>query len=423
VRSRGVSGERGEQSRNDGKVPDAVTTTVLISVVISVAITLALLLLVLLTRGEPRAPAGQDAIGGLVEDLTSRMEAMSRELNEALERTREESRRNLALGELAGTIDLDEVLNRTLDAASRLPNVDAALINVLGPTDEPVTTAVGITPEEAEAYSVGRVPAGRRIRSLVLDYGGGPERPSPTPAVRAGLAVPIQGEDETLGLLTVFSRTAPRAFDEDLRTEIETLARRAGPAIDNARRFREARHQADVDELTGLHTRRYFYETLAREIARAQRYNRRLALVVFDLDDFKAINDRSGHLAGDAVLSAVAERVRDVVRHSDIGCRVGGDEFAVVLPESTLADARQLYDRILAAVSSRPIGYANGLRLSAGIAELRPEDDSVTFFQRADEALLRAKEAGKGRVAPESEGIGAPPGPPEDFPFLGLPSE
>ena len=90
---------------------------------------------------------------------------------------------------------------------------------------------------------------------------------------------------------------------------------RAGPAIENARRFREARHQADLDALTGLHNRRYFHETLARETARAQRYNRRLALIVFDLDDFKAINDRIGHLAGDTVLAEVAERVRDVVRH------------------------------------------------------------------------------------------------------------
>ena len=191
--------------------------------------------------------------------------------------------------------------------------------------------------------------------------------------------------------------------------EIEALALRAGPAIENARRFREARHQADLDALTGLHNRRYFHETLARETARAQRYNRRLALIVFDLDDFKAINDRIGHLAGDAVLAEVAERVRDVVRHADIACRVGGDEFAVILPESTLADAEQLYRRIQSAVSSRPISHAGQLLLSAGIAELRPQDDPVAFFQRADDALYRAKEGGKGRVASESTGIGAPP--------------
>ena len=179
---------------------------------------------------------------------------------------------------------------------------------------------------------------------------------------------------------------------------METLALRAGPAIENARRFREARQLADLDALTGLHNRRFFHETLARECARAHRYERKLSLIVFDLDDFKDINDRIGHLAGDAVLAEAAERVRDVVRTADVACRVGGDEFAVILPESAINDADQLYRRLQNAVSSRPIGSAGKLFLSAGVAELRAEDDPVSFFQRADDALYRAKEAGKGRV-------------------------
>src|SRR5204862_2284046 len=126
--------------------------------------------------------------------------------------------------------------------------------------------------------------------------------------------------------------------------------------------------------------------------------NRHLALIVFDLDDFKAVNDRIGHRPGDSVLAEAAERVRDVVRSADIACRVGGDEFAVILPESTLGDADQLYRRIQAAVSSRPISQIGKLYLSAGVAELRAEDDAVSFFQRADEALYRAKDAGKGQV-------------------------
>src|SRR5207247_339452 len=84
---------------------------------------------------------------------------------------------------------------------------------------------------------------------------------------------------------------------------------------------------------------RYFYEALAREIARAQRYGRRLGLLVFDLDDFKAINDQIGHLAGDAVLGEVAQRTRRATRTADIPCRVGGDEFGVILPASGHAHA------------------------------------------------------------------------------------
>ena len=137
---------------------------------------------------------------------------------------------------------------------------------------------------------------------------------------------------------------------------------------------------------------------LAREVARSHRYGRTLALVVFDLDDFKAVNDRIGHLAGDAVLAEAAERVRQVVRSADIACRVGGDEFAVILPESSLDDADQLCKRLESAISAGPVGQAGRLHLSAGVTELRPEDDAVSFFERADEALYRAKAAGKGTV-------------------------
>jgi diguanylate cyclase (GGDEF)-like protein len=415
-------GERDEFDNPQLVAGGTVTTTVLVSVGISAGVTLLLLIAGFLTRrgGGRQAAPDETAISRVVAQMTSRMDAMGRELTEALERTQEESRRNRALGELAGTIDLDEVLNRTLDAAGALPNVDAALLNVIGPNEEPVTTAIGISPEEAEEYGIGQVRAGRRIRSLILEYGDQTEPAGDVPQILAGLAVPIPGEPESLGLLSVFSRTSQNPFDSvEVLDEIEALALRAGPAIENASRFREARHQADLDALTGLHNRRYFHETLARETARAQRYNRRLALIVFDLDEFKAINDRIGHLAGDSVLADVAERVRDVVRHVDIACRVGGDEFAVVLPESTLAEAEQLYRRIQSAVSSRPISHAGQLLLSAGIAELRAQDDPVAFFQRADDALYRAKEGGKGRVASESAGVGAPPLPPAAPPYLG----
>ena len=112
------------------------------------------------------------------------------------------------------------------------------------------------------------------------------------------------------------------------------------------------------------------------------------------------MNDRIGHLAGDAVLAEAAERVREVVRSADIPCRVGGDEFAVVLPEAGVEQADQLFVRIQTAISGRPIGQAGRLMVSAGVAELIAEDDSISFFERADDALYRAKEAGKGRSMP-----------------------
>jgi len=216
--------------------------------------------------------------------------------------------------------------------------------------------------------------------------------------VRSGVVVPMRADGLAVGTLTAFSRASNQPLPEAAVDELERLALRAGSALENARRYVEARALADLDALTSLHNRRYFHETLAREVARAHRYHRRLALIVFDLDDFKAVNDRVGHLAGDAVLAEAAERLLSVVRTADIACRVGGDEFGVVLPESSGEDAELLAGRIARAISSRPIGAAGTLFLSAGVAELRPADHADGLFLRADEALYRAKELGKART-------------------------
>jgi len=262
---------------------------------------------------------------------------------------------------------------------------------------------LGLSATEAERQAVLGPPDGREARAISMSYEYGPEgEDSDGEAIRSGVAVPLPGEAAQLGLLTVFTRALDTRFGEAQVSELEELALRAGPAIENARRFREARQLADLDALTGLHNRRYFHETLVREVARAHRYTRNLALIIFDLDDFKAINDRIGHLSGDGVLAEAAERILQVVRSADIACRVGGDEFAVILPESRLRDADQLYARLRTALSSKPVGQAGPLTMSAGVAELQADDDAIAFFQRADHALYGAKEAGKGQVVAAS---------------------
>jgi len=371
-----------------------------ISVGLGALVVLLLALLVVRWRSDTRT---DERVAEVVQSLNERMDELGRELAGALERAEEEGRRSRIFGELAGSIDLDEVLSRALEAAGALEGADAALVmlpDVQG--GKPLVATLGLSVDEAERHAITGPPDGRLARSITMSYTypelGQQAEDSDEEIIHAGLAVPLPGEAQTLGYLTVFTRSKGHHFTNDDVRLLETLAVSAGPAIENARRFREARQLADLDALTGLHNRRYFHETLARECARAHRYERKLALIVFDLDDFKDINDRIGHLAGDAALAEAAERVRDVVRTADTACRVGGDEFGVILPESSLEDADQLYRRILSAVSSRPLGAAGKIYLSAGVAELRPEDDPVSLFQRADDALYRAKEAGKGRV-------------------------
>jgi diguanylate cyclase (GGDEF)-like protein len=340
-------------------------------------------------------------LAGLLYRSSSRVAEVERRLNElaaefggAVERAEEEGRRSRLLGDISGSMDLDEVLNRALEAVSTVPGVDAALVRVDGET-APIIAAHGLLDEEAARQSAAVPPGQQDLRSVELAYRYASDRGEGD--IQGGMALPLADENGPLGTLIVLTRRSRHRFTDDDLLRFEEVAIRMAPAIENARRFREARQLADLDALTGLHNRRYFHETLAREAVRAHRYLRKLALIVFDLDDFKDVNDGIGHLAGDAVLAEAASRMKDVVRTADVPCRVGGDEFAVIMPESTLEDAEQLFARIQTAISNRAIGQAGRLRLSAGLAELRPDDDSISLFERADRALYSAKQAGKGR--------------------------
>jgi diguanylate cyclase (GGDEF)-like protein len=300
--------------------------------------------------------------------------------------------------ELAASLNPDDVFDRTLDAIVGLEGVDAALI-VIG--DDPATwttRAAGLTDDEVERTLL-QMPTHSDLRTLEVvyryrldDVGQSSRLP------RAALTVLLRSEGETVGSLAAVSRSRGSGFPDETVDELERLAARAGPAISNAIRFTEAREHAEFDSLTGLHNRRLFYEFLAREIARARRYERSVSLIVFDLDDFKRINDRSGHLAGDDVLADVADRVRSMVRATDIPCRVGGDEFAVILPETSCEDAEALAERIALSIRTQKIDKVGALKISAGVAELRDEDTAADLFNRADNALYRAKSTGKARI-------------------------
>jgi diguanylate cyclase (GGDEF)-like protein len=364
-----------------------------------------LLLALLLGLGRRTGRRADERVGAVVETLERRMGELADELAGAVERAEEEGRRSRFLGEIAGSIDMDEVLARTLDAGTRLNGADAALVRLDLQDGAPTIAAHGLSADGAE--SIAGPPDGSRARAIEVTYryDSDVEKP-PAGLIHSGLAVPLEEAGGRLGYLAIYARDPARRFDDDDVRQLEELTLRAAPAIENARKFREARQLADLDALTGLHNRRYFHETLARECARAHRYTRRLALIVFDLDDFKVVNDEVGHLGGDTVLAEAAQRVREVVRTSDIACRVGGDEFAVIMPESGIEQAELLFGRLQGTISSRAIGLSGRLHISAGLAELKPDDDSIGLFERADGALYRAKGAGKGQsVTADGRGV------------------
>jgi diguanylate cyclase (GGDEF)-like protein len=383
----------------------AVSHTVLAIIAGAAALGVAVLIVAFLSFGRRARRLEGERLAGLTSRLEARLDEFARDLADAMGQAEEERRWRPFLDDIGESVDLDEVLDRTLEAARRLPGADAALISLETRDGPPILAASGLPAESIELpLYVPRGRGGEEHRSIELSFRyseDDPEDGETEPRIHSGLGVPLADSSGRLGFLTVYSCERRHRFGGELQ-RLEQLAERAAPAIENARRFREARQLADLDALTGMHNRRYFYQALEREVSRARRYSRALSLIVIDLDDFKQVNDRVGHLAGDEVLAVASERIQGAVRTADIACRIGGDEFAVILPESALDDARLLFSRIEDAIAEAPVGQAERLGVSGGIAELAGNASPTDFFDAADEALYRAKHAGKAQSAVSS---------------------
>lgn len=169
-----------------------------------------------------------------------------------------------------------------------------------------------------------------------------------------------------------------------------------------ARYHEEVYQLATHDALTELCNRRHFIELVDKEIARAQRHGRPLVMCIIDVDLFKPVNDQYGHIAGDGVLRQLAAVVRSFVRGEDIAARIGGEEFAVLLPESDVPAARAFAERLREAVADSAFmlaGEPHRITISIGIAAMDPaRAERSALMQAADGALYRAKEEGRNRV-------------------------
>lgn len=211
------------------------------------------------------------------------------------------------------------------------------------------------------------------------------------------LELELRAHGQRLGRLRVFASGEPDAVTVET---LQALAAHGSVALANARAHEAALLRAERDALTGLANHGHVWEVLERETSRAQRYGRALAFVMFDVDRFKAFNDRHGHLAGDAALAQIALLVRERSRASDTAGRYGGDELALVLPETSADGAIAVAEKIRAAADSLSLGAGLGtLTVSAGIA-CTPVDGvtAADLVREADARLYRAKAAGGNRV-------------------------
>jgi len=182
-------------------------------------------------------------------------------------------------------------------------------------------------------------------------------------------------------------------LSERVRSDNEYIASSLGV-------LRQAERNAHTDALTGLGNRHWMRTMFEREVTRTMHANKALCLMMIDVDNFKLFNDRYGHVAGDRVLVAVAEALREYLRPTDLVARFGGDEFAVLLPDLQLKQARQTAERIRQQVAGlSPSSLATAVTISIGLASRTADDDVATLVQRADEAMYDAKQGGRNRVA------------------------
>jgi diguanylate cyclase (GGDEF)-like protein len=217
------------------------------------------------------------------------------------------------------------------------------------------------------------------------------------------IAVPLKIQDKIVGILYL-NDFVPRCFGETRLRLLSILSSFASMSIDNAQLHEQTIALACTDGLTGLYNHRQFKNILPEELARARRYEKSMALIMLDLDDFKLFNDRYGHPVGDKALKAVAEILKDTLRDCDYSFRCGGDEFMVLLPEAELGKAVAVGERLCDRIGKEPTRQLEGLAehnftVSVGVA-LYPRDAQTIegLLKAVDELLYVAKRQGKNKV-------------------------
>lgn len=225
--------------------------------------------------------------------------------------------------------------------------------------------------------------------------------------VAGSLCIPLMAQATAIGVMHIRNPRTQREGELQPRVPsqalAETVAEQAALSIANLR-LREELHELSIsDPLTNLYNRRFAQETLNREIHRAHREQGSIGIISFDIDFFKRVNDRFGHDAGDTVLKGVAQLLQSSVRGGDIACRMGGEEFAIMMPGASLAVARQRAEDVRRGVAAMKVRHAQldmpSISLSCGVAAF--PDHGITadaLLRAADQALYRAKEAGRDRV-------------------------
>lgn len=216
------------------------------------------------------------------------------------------------------------------------------------------------------------------------------------------MGVPLISHGQIIGYISIYNDLPDLYSSRDADLAL-TFASEAAIAFENANLFEQLQKMATLDGLTEIYNRRYFFELAEIELRRTRRYQKNLSLVMLDIDNFKRVNDEFGHSYGDKVLQKISQCMREEMRDLDLVGRYGGEEFIILLPETSLEDALEAAERLRKAIEGNSEINPQGqsiVTVSLGVAGL--EGDTRTFddlIQQADKALYRAKQAGKNQVS------------------------
>ncbi len=215
------------------------------------------------------------------------------------------------------------------------------------------------------------------------------------------IIAPLICDNRVVGVLNLADKDQPPGFTPEDISALELIRQLIGASIGNVKLFEKTQRQAKTDGLTGMLNHRTFYEILETELRRAQRYASKLSIIMADVDDFKHVNDEYGHRAGDMAIKQISRRLTACIRQIDIAARYGGDEFAIILPSTSLEDAVIVAERMVKTISEPPIvweGHEIHLSLSVGVGQYDSDSCIADVTKATDKALYAAKQAGKNQV-------------------------
>jgi diguanylate cyclase (GGDEF)-like protein/PAS domain S-box-containing protein len=345
---------------------------------------------------------------GIVRDITEK-----KNLSDQLENEKKKLEQILVFDEMVGTVkDFDALTKLVVEMTASILEVKRCSLMLVDPQrkDLFIQSAQGLDPQVVKetriktGSSIAGTVAQRLKPVLVKNIEYDPEfkrANKPGYESRSFMIAPIVFDEKFIGLLSVTDKIK-KGYREEPCNEIDlkiltAICRETAIAIENVKLYKELKSLTFTDPLTHIYNYRHFAKSLKAEIKRIKRFQTALSIMMIDVDDFKTYNDSFGHLEGDALLRAVSDMMLSSLRETDIICRYAGDEFAVILPDTTIEGAFVAAQKLQQALGTHT--FKKPVTLSIGVAQYKDDMSEYDFILKADQALYQVKRSGKNKIS------------------------